>query len=486
MNVDIKKDPVPEIEPPKKKRSDWWVTENIRTTPERTAAVDQLIDMLTYKRVANSKTEKNFIKKFIRPIKGIKQDGYGNYFVKIGALPFLWSSHTDSVHEKKGIQRVGFDKEEIGIAAEDTTGSSCLGADDAAGVWLMLQMLDAGVPGLYIFHREEEGGRKGSKWIAEHRKDLLKQCLFAIALDRRGTDNLITHQMNMRCCSAEWAQSLAALLNATGLTYKLDDTGSYTDTASYTDEICECTNLSVGYHSAHSKWERLDLNHIFKLRDVLCSTDFVAGMALLEPHRKPGEKEYKTYNYSGRSFTGSGHGMSQDEMEYWEQWGYGCYNGNGYGTYDKSRDFTTRNSYNGHGSNSLPYDSKNGWGGTKSGTQVGHGVSKIGDIRSAITMGTEENPDGKGAVIILPPPAKEEIVGNAITPPDDEVDEGDHDTNYERLITLIKRNPEATLELLSQLIDESPETIADIFDAEGLTEKTLTDEILSMYGVVNC
>ena len=53
--------------------------------------------------------------------------------------------------------------------------SDCLGADDGAGVFLMLEMIDANVEGTYIFHRGEERGGWGSSQIAELHADYIKQ-----------------------------------------------------------------------------------------------------------------------------------------------------------------------------------------------------------------------------------------------------------------------------------------------------------------------
>lgn len=493
-----------EVTPPEpKKKPDWWATENIRTTPERSKALDQLLEMLTYKRVGQSKVEKKFIHEYISCIKGIKRDGFGNYYIRVGSCPIMWSSHTDTVHEKKGFQVIGFDGKEVGVAAEDTSGSTCLGADDTAGVWHMLQMLDAGVPGLYIFHREEESGRKGSQWLLKNNKRILAGIEFAVALDRRSDDNFITHQMGDRCCSEVWANSFCDLLNADGLKYKTDRTGSYTDTATYTGVIGECTNISVGYSAAHSKWERLDLEHVFKLRDTLCSIGFINGLHSLVAIRKPGEKEVYTYNGGGGYHGGRYHGgtvydsndwewvngvrrrkvvakpMTQEEREFMAEWdmmdgrenGYQCANG-GTSQYvpPKTHADACLDILRGHNSGNT---------GTQSGTRVGTGVSN----RSKIALlnppqgANEANPDGSPVIIM--PPAGDPIVGNAI-PREDEDDE----SNYAGMIKLIKRNPEATLEFLSQMIDESPEIIADILDNEGLTEKTFSDEIMEMYGVV--
>lgn len=254
-------------------------------------AYGTLLQMLTYKRPHGSKTERRFISRFLMPL-GLQRDRFGNMWKIIGDNPtVMWSSHTDTVHTTKGMQLLGYDKDEVGVSANEKN-SNCLGADDAAGVWLMHQMITENVPGLYIFHRAEEGGRKGSIWLAKNNADLLKGVKYAIALDRRLEGSIITHQSGDRCCSEEFSKSLAAQL---GMDFKSDDTGSFTDTASYVDLIGECTNISVGYKGAHGQYERQDVKYLFQVRDALMKLD----ASKLEEKRKPGDKERKTYTYGG-------------------------------------------------------------------------------------------------------------------------------------------------------------------------------------------
>ncbi len=243
-------------------------------------------EMLEYCRPHRSKTERRFINKFIKP-HGVTMDSFGNLFKRIGAAPVLWSCHTDTVHNAKGMQKIVYRADHNGdtileTAADQRTG--CLGADDTCGLWLMLQMIQHNVEGLYIFHRGEEEGRLGSSWIARQTPEKLKDIKFAIAFDRKGTKSIITHQMGRRCCSDEFTKSLA---DGLGLGHQGDDGGSYTDTASYTDLIGECTNVSVGYERAHTDMENTNLDYLFKLRDALLKLD----LSKLEAKRKPGEEE---------------------------------------------------------------------------------------------------------------------------------------------------------------------------------------------------
>lgn len=237
-----------------------------------------LLKMLTTRRPAGSAAERAFIRAYIRPL-GATPDAAGNYSLRIGNAPVLWSCHTDTVHSKGGTQAIQKVGRYIHLAANSK--SDCLGADDTAGVWLMREMIRSNVPGLYIFHRAEEKGCIGSRWIAKHRKKSLEGIKYAIALDRKGKQDVITHQLS-RSCSDAFAKSAAAQL---GMGFKPSPHGVFTDTASYTDLIGECTNLSVGYEGAHHASEMLDANFLDRLREKLINLD----VTKLVFSRQPGE-----------------------------------------------------------------------------------------------------------------------------------------------------------------------------------------------------
>jgi len=267
--------------------------------------LETLVDMLTYRRVSGSRTEGKFIRRFIAPL-GARPDSFGNYVLRIADSPVLFSSHTDSVHRIAGRQKLlykdgiltvktgGYQKKE-GIWR--LVGSNCLGADDGVGCWIMREMALAKVPGLYIWHRQEESGGVGSSFIADHSKDLLTGIECAIAFDRHGTTDVITHQAGGRCCSNEFAESLAGLLPGS---YKPSMNGIFTDTANYTDVIGECTNLSVGYEDEHTSKESLNLVHALRLRDAMVKFD----PASLDYQRKPGTREPTRYYHGYGSYGG--------------------------------------------------------------------------------------------------------------------------------------------------------------------------------------
>lgn len=236
--------------------------------PEMTdPPIADLLHMHTYGRPAGSKCEEAFNAVYLDNIEGMTIDLLGNRILRIGTSPVLWSSHTDTVHQKAGRTNLTYGDGMLYLAEKEK--ASCLGADCSAGVWLMREMIKRGVEGLYIFHAAEEVGGKGSSHISTNNKAILEGIKWAIAFDRKGVDSVITHQFG-RCCSDEFADALCAKL---GMGYVKDDGGTFTDTANYTSLIPECTNISVGYYYAHTSNETLDVSHLADLLEVLCQMD---------------------------------------------------------------------------------------------------------------------------------------------------------------------------------------------------------------------
>ena len=236
------------------------------------ADMESLMLMLETKRPHKSKAEKKFIADFIEPL-GVERDGFGNLYKRVEGIgdDVLWSIHTDTVHHSGGRQLIR--KQKGMIRLNPKSKANCLGADDTAGIWLAREMIAAGKPGLYVFHRAEECGGLGSDFIATHNVELLTGIKIAIALDRKGYGDVITHQME-RGCSNAFADSLCAGLNkGHNLEFSPDDTGLFTDTANYFTLIPECTNISVGYFGNHSSREYQDSEFLVSLRAALIALD---------------------------------------------------------------------------------------------------------------------------------------------------------------------------------------------------------------------
>jgi len=236
-----------------------------------------LLDILTYRRPHDSKGEQAFIKKYMDRFEAIEFEGEIAGFrfdnLKESKNKILWSCHIDTVHNPKNddvIQQIFVDSKNNTVFIDEKN-SDCLGADDGAGIALMLSMIENDVHGCYLFHRGEELGRIGSSLIAKNMENYLSTFTHAIAFDRRGTDSVITHQSSNRCCSDLFADQIALLLKGS---FKKDSTGSFTDTYSYLSVIPECTNISIGYDLEHTPKESLNLDHVLSLDKTICSINW--------------------------------------------------------------------------------------------------------------------------------------------------------------------------------------------------------------------
>lgn len=205
-------------------------------------------------------------------------DAFNNVTVDLGGVT-CFTSHTDTVDNKLGTNTLNIDTKGI-ITVK---GGGVLGADCGSGMYIMLRMIAAQVQGLYVFFATEEMGRIGSS--AYTMPDHIKHC---VSFDRKGTDNLITHQMGELGCSDAFADAFIAAFD---LPYKKDPTGSFTDSYSFFGKVSECINLSVGYYDQHSKNERQDLPFLEKLVDACIAMDWSALPAERDPTILP------TYDY---------------------------------------------------------------------------------------------------------------------------------------------------------------------------------------------
>jgi len=264
-------------------------------------------DYFSYKRPHTSATEREWINAHILPRISTTEphfvDGIGNIHIDLrtdNTQPhFIRRSHRHltprgwaaSSHRGKGWH----------MRVADPSATNCLGADDGAGVLVLLALIEAVVPAYYIFTRGEERGGIGATYLAEKHPELLRQFDRAIAFDRKGTSSVISHQGYGRCCSDAFADALSDALTDDVLMYAPDETGVYTDTAEFVSFIPECTNISVGYINEHTTKETQDLTHLKALIAHVLTIDWDA----LPTERDPKVKDkyaygggYSNYDYN--------------------------------------------------------------------------------------------------------------------------------------------------------------------------------------------
>lgn len=257
-----------------------------------------LLDILSLVRPANSQGEQVMVKYLTDHLTALGVtptiDSYGNLSVNL--LPthettsrVMFTAHTDTVHRNADTtshtQQLAYvdDKHEIVGLASDST---CLGADDGAGCWVLLRLIEAKIPALYVFFRAEEIGGLGSEYYRTDKvnADLLESLTHCISFDRKGYNDIITEQWSGICASEEWARAFARELNAIDSTICLSpNVGTFTDSANFTDVIAECTNISIGYDRQHTEQETQDLAFADKLVQALLQVDWLKQPS----HRNP-------------------------------------------------------------------------------------------------------------------------------------------------------------------------------------------------------
>jgi len=231
---------------------------------------------------------------------GYKSDNFGNYYLSVGEnYSTMFTCHLDTSCSK--LEKVTHDFLGNYIMTDGTT---ILGADDKAGMIVVLYMIENKVPGLYYFFTGEEVGCIGSSDLADGFEKKLKypeeldKIKKVVSFDRRGTTSVITDQFYGTCCSDNFAEALCTQFNSAGfgLNMRPDNTGVLTDSAQFMGCMPECTNISVGYYDEHTHREKQDIDHLYKL----CKSCIVVDWESLPVEREPGRDwgGYFDYNHN--------------------------------------------------------------------------------------------------------------------------------------------------------------------------------------------
>jgi hypothetical protein len=207
---------------------------------------------------------------------GFRRDDYGNYSLAVltpeGNFPTTcFAAHLDTADCKpEPISRLRDTRNRV-----FTDGRTILGADDRAGVTVILSMAMRDVPGFYYLFVGEEGGCIGSARVAKFEE--MPTCVKkVVSFDRKGTGSIITHQAGSRTCSDAFAEALSVAFGKCGLDLEADPNGVFTDSKEFADTVPECTNISVGYAQAHTHKEMQDLDFLTSLIIAAINIDWEA------------------------------------------------------------------------------------------------------------------------------------------------------------------------------------------------------------------
>lgn len=339
--------------PQQLKGTKGWLFPNDRYAPSVLAT-----QIMSYRRQYRSEGIKLFIKEWFEPklkeiINGLESngytvaiklvgsksndgdmDGYLNYLIdvskddKLGNV--LYVAHYDTVDRDTGYTETRYGhgkpttytqnqatKKKVSIrdgvafineVLPENKSVGCLGADDGAGLAVMLNLLATGTIGGYCFTTGEEVGGVGASDVLDQAESFLKQYSYSIEIDRRGETDMVYEQSVGECASKDFAQWLCDSLN---MGHKPSDKGSYTDVATFAEVIPENVNIASGYINAHSVDEQVSLPYLDNLAKAIKGLDWSKAKVT----RKAGDFNLPVYTrggYSGGRYYGYDYGYDDD------------------------------------------------------------------------------------------------------------------------------------------------------------------------------
>lgn len=221
-----------------------------------------------------------------------------DYLVGVGDIPVALVAHVDTVFTESP-KDIYYDKEKGVLWSPQG-----LGADDRAGVFAILKILQSGLKPTVIFTTEEEAGGLGAeKLTKDFPKCPISNLKYIIQLDRRGTNDCVFYD----CDNADFTRYVESF----GF---IQNFGSFSDIS----VLCPKwkiagVNLSVGYENEHTLCETFHLNPwsatVRKVQMMLAEEDipafeYVEDLSYLTNwhHKLDPWYGYKTCDNCGKSF----------------------------------------------------------------------------------------------------------------------------------------------------------------------------------------
>ena len=180
-----------------------------------------------------------------------------SFIIAKGNIPVCLVAHLDTVFDSRRarspISEFYYDQEKSVLWSPDG-----MGADDRAGVFAILKILEKGYRPHIIFTQGEEQGCLGAKaLVREFPKSPWKKLNYILELDRRGEKDCVFYQ----CGNDEFVEYVESY----GF---LENYGSFSDISQFGPAWgCAAANLSIGYWDEHSELERLFLDETYATID---------------------------------------------------------------------------------------------------------------------------------------------------------------------------------------------------------------------------
>lgn len=170
-----------------------------------------------------------------------------DYIYAMGDIPVALVAHLDTVH-RENVQQLYHDVKKGVLWSPQG-----IGADDRAGVFAILKILEAGYRPSVIFCTKEESGGIGAAAFASDVPKPLVKTNYLIELDRQGSVDCVFYDYDN--------PEFEAFINNFGF---ITDWGTFSDIAIIGPEWkVPSVNLSIGYLNEHTKSETLHYVNMF-------------------------------------------------------------------------------------------------------------------------------------------------------------------------------------------------------------------------------
>lgn len=183
-----------------------------------------------------------------------------DYIVAIGDIPIALVAHMDTVF-KNPVADLYYDQRKGVLWSPQG-----LGADDRAGIFAILKIIQSGLRPAIIFTTDEEKGGLGATALGS-RDCPIPNLKYMIQLDRHGTNDCVFYE----CFNEDFYDYVESF----GF---CEAYGSFSDISFLMPQWNICgVNLSVGYEDEHSEVETLHIAPLYdtisKVQKMLCETE---------------------------------------------------------------------------------------------------------------------------------------------------------------------------------------------------------------------
>ena len=185
--------------------------------------------------------------KYIRSIYGKEKSIITkDYIVGIGDIPIALVAHMDTVFDKPVVNMYYDQKKGVLWSPEG------LGADDRAGIFSIIKILQSSYRPSIIFTTDEESGGVGAEKLGK-KPCPIPDLKYMIELDRRGVNDCVFYD----CYSPDFVDYVETF----GFT---EQYGSFSDISFLMSDWQICgVNLSIGYEDEHTYCETLHISPMF-------------------------------------------------------------------------------------------------------------------------------------------------------------------------------------------------------------------------------